>query len=589
VDENQPAADRDGDRDDVTRFDAEHDAIIACPAHHQLVVAPPGTGKTFLSIRLAATITAELPEHARVLLLTFSRQARSQLESEAARQLTREQRARIEITNYHRLAWQAVTAYRRCLDLPDVLDIGSSKRRAAALREGCPEGFAAIKQHDGLIDSIGEHAFPALRDQRSPPPKLRDALLAIVIAEQRAGRLVFDDLGALLWRLLEEHPTIAAAYAARYPAVIADEHQDASGLQDAIVRRFGTRRLVVLADHLQLIHSFRGADLERLRAHWRESGGRHELHSPHRWYGRQREGAWLLALRERLQDRFASAPRPDGLGIVRYPAERGQNGAIFHTRLQVLALLDEGHRSIAVLVRNNQDLARVRNHLVKHGLYPRQLGGPRDFEEAREDIEQLPLLVDAFSLVEHARKRLLAIVPSIPTNVVGQVQRRLKPEGADRKAAQAEADALLACFEPLYDAGANAYFHAMDRLLATCARLGYHLPRSDATAAIRRTAAALAEQVDLEHAVGTYSEQVLAVSHSMPARTDRGLFVMTAHQAKGKEFDAVVLYALDERFWPDDGDEHRRLFYVAMTRATRSWRLIAPDAGASPLLQVLPG
>jgi superfamily I DNA/RNA helicase len=129
----------------------------------------------------------------------------------------------------------------------------------------------------------------------------------------------------------------------------------------------------------------------------------------------------------------------------------------------------------------------------------------------------------------------------------------------------------------------------MDRLLATCAGLGYHLPRADATAAIRRTAAALAEQVDVADAVGTYSEQVLAVSHSAPARTDRGLFVMTAHQAKGKEFDAVVLYALDERFWPDDGDEHRRLFYVAMTRATRSWRLIAPDARASPLLNLLPG
>lgn len=64
---------------------------------------------------------------------------------------------------------------------------------------------------------------------------------------------------------------------------------------------------------------------------------------------------------------------------------------------------------------------------------------------------------------------------------------------------------------------------------------------------------------------------------------------MTAHQAKGKEFDAIVLYALDKRFWPDDGDEHRRVFYVAVTRATRIWRLIAPDTDASPLLQLLPG
>jgi superfamily I DNA/RNA helicase len=571
------------------RLDSEHEAVVACPERHQVIVAPPGTGKTFLSIRLAATIATTLPAHARVLLLTFSRQARSQLEREAARQLRREQRAQIEITNYHRLAWQAVMAYRRCLGLPDVLDVGSSKRRAAALRAACPEGFAAIKDHEGLVDSIAEHEFPALRDQRSPPPELCQRLLAVVAAEHREGRLVFDDLGALFWRLLEHHPTIARAYVERYPAVIADEHQDASRLQDALVRRLGTRRLVVLADHLQLIHGFRGADLERLRAHWRESDIQHELNTPHRWHGSRQEGDWLLALRQRLLERPGSASRPASLGIVRYPAERGLNGALFHTRIEVLALRKGGHESIAVLVRNNRDLGRVRNHLLKHGLHPRQLGGPRDFEEAREDIEQLPLLVDAFSVVDHARKRLLAIVPSIPRNVVDQLERRLKPAGADHKNAKPEAAALLACFDELYEHGADAYFHAMDRLLATCAQLGYHLPRADATAAIRRTAAALTRQVDLAQAVGTYSEQVLAVSHAVPARTDRGLFVMTAHQAKGKEFDAIVLYALDKRFWPDDGDEHRRLFYVAMTRATRSWRLIAPDADASPLLQLLPG
>lgn len=64
---------------------------------------------------------------------------------------------------------------------------------------------------------------------------------------------------------------------------------------------------------------------------------------------------------------------------------------------------------------------------------------------------------------------------------------------------------------------------------------------------------------------------------------DRGLFVMTAHQAKGKEFDAIVMGDAMERFWPDD-DDHRRLFYVAVTRASRSWTIVAPDEGASSLI-----
>jgi superfamily I DNA/RNA helicase len=33
---------------------------------------------------------------------------------------------------------------------------------------------------------------------------------------------------------------------------------------------------------------------------------------------------------------------------------------------------------------------------------------------------------------------------------------------------------------------------------------------------------------------------------------------MPAHQAKGKEFDAIILADAIDRLWPDD-DDHRRL------------------------------
>jgi superfamily I DNA/RNA helicase len=569
------------------RIDAAHEAVAACQDRHQLVVAPPGTGKTHIAVRLAGLMAAELPLHSRVLLLTFSREARSQLEREAARQLSPECRRGIEITNYHRLFSQGINAYKRVLGLPDVIDVGSTRRRSKALRQASEDGWRAVKAHAGLCDSLAEHAFEGFKDRRTPAPELLEPLLSAVDAEHRAGRLVFDDFGALWWRLMESQDSVAQAYAIRYPVVIADEHQDASALQDAVARRLGTQRLVVLADHMQLIHGFRGADLERLRAHWRDSDTQHELSTPHRWHARRAEAEWLLAFRERISGKPASAPRPEGVRETSFRGERGINGALFALKTTVPALLRGGNATVAVLVRENADLGRMRNYMIRNGMRPRQLGGPKDFEEARQDIEQLPLLTEPETVARHAYDRLLEIVPSVPKTVADQVKRRLRQDGPDRVRAKPEASALLGSFEAIYRDGASGYFQAMSQLLGSCRELGYHMPRSDAGRAIEKTAAALAPDCDVQTAVTAYSEQVAASAHHAPQRADRGLFIMTAHQSKGKEFDAVVIAPLDARRWPDN-EESRLLFYVALTRATKSWSLIVPSNDASPLLGLVP-
>jgi superfamily I DNA/RNA helicase len=122
--------------------------------------------------------------------------------------------------------------------------------------------------------------------------------------------------------------------------------------------------------------------------------------------------------------------------------------------------------------------------------------------------------------------------------------------------------------------------------LDACAAAGHHLPRLEAVRALRETAELFSEDGrDLDSVLERYAERVIAAAHAAP-RLGRGLFVMTAHQAKGKEFDAIVLVNASARNFPDS-DESRRLFYVAITRATRSWAVIAPDREASSLLRYL--
>lgn len=64
----------------------------------------------------------------------------------------------------------------------------------------------------------------------------------------------------------------------------------------------------------------------------------------------------------------------------------------------------------------------------------------------------------------------------------------------------------------------------------------------------------------------------------------RGLLLLTAHRAKGLEFDDVVILdgGWDRPSQGEDQDAPRRLFYVAMTRARRSLAILS--AGGHPLL-----
>lgn len=64
-----------------------------------------------------------------------------------------------------------------------------------------------------------------------------------------------------------------------------------------------------------------------------------------------------------------------------------------------------------------------------------------------------------------------------------------------------------------------------------------------------------------------------------------GLLLLTAHRAKGLEFDDVVVLdgAWEKRSDKEDRDATRRLYYVAMTRARRSLALITMN-GRHPIL-----
>jgi hypothetical protein len=116
-----------------------------------------------------------------------------------------------------------------------------------------------------------------------------------------------------------------------------------------------------------------------------------------------------------------------------------------------------------------------------------------------------------------------------------------------------------------------------------CENVGHHVPRSDLVRAIRDTAATTTGRLDTD--IAGVADRLRVAAQRSPRQED-GLYVMTAHHSKGKEFDAVVIADATDLSYPDDVDG-RNLLYVALTRGRAMWTIIATDANPTPLLRHL--
>ena len=108
----------------------------------------------------------------------------------------------------------------------------------------------------------------------------------------------------------------------------------------------------------------------------------------------------------------------------------------------------------------------------------------------------------------------------------------------------------------------------------------------------------------LEEAIGEFAmdnkDSAVPIAHAIEwiaewshgaRRLQRGLMLLTAHGAKGLEFDHVAV--LDEQWGKsnrdEDEDAQRRLYYVAMTRARKTLTLARFEHSPNPFLEALHG
>jgi DNA helicase II / ATP-dependent DNA helicase PcrA len=348
----------------------------------------------------------------------------------------------------------------------------------------------------------------------------------------RAGRMDFDDLLVGTVDLLEGDEEAAATVRARKRWFSVDEYQDTSPLQQRLLELWlgESRDLCVVGDEDQTIYTFTGATSSFLTAFAARWPGAREVTLVRNY----RSTPQVLALANRL---LAAEGRTKRLEATRGDGPEPQITRHASADVELTALttgirerLGEGiaPSEVAVLVRTNAQLAPIEEALTRAGV-AYVVRGLRFYDrpEVRGAVTALrrPPALDAHGV------RLLAAIRERWTDALGYEAGAIA-EGNEAQERQASLDTLLAIVEGLTRGDPHI-------------ELGAVLADLEARAA-----------------------------HEKGGSAD-GVNLLTLHRAKGLEWDAVFLPALEEGGLPirqaiDDDEalaEERRLLYVGLTRA----------------------
>ena len=592
-----------------------------------LVIAGAGSGKTNTLAHRVAHLIVNGADPRRILLMTFSRRASSEMQRRVERIVAQVLGAKAGVVT-DALSW-AGTFH----------GIGARLLREHAEQIGLTPGFSIHDREDSgdLINIIrhemglseAKKRFPTkgtclaiysrvvnAQDELEPVLKthfpwvamwaneLRDLFAAYVEQKQRQQVLDYDDL-LLYWAAMMREPSIAEDIGTRFDHVLVDEYQDTNRLQASILLAMkpAGEGLTVVGDDAQSIYSFRAATVRNILdfpASFSPAARMVTLDRNYRSTQPILEAA--NAVISESAERFTKNLWTDRIAVekpylVTVKDEPSQARYVVES---VLACREGGTtlKQQAVLFRTSSHSAELEIELTRRNIPFVKFGGLKFLDSAHvKDMLSLLRFVDN-PRDRVAGFRVLQLLPGVGPGAAGKVLDRMA-ESADPLM-----ELLNAPPPPRGSEGWPGFIEAVRHLGEggggwpsefLRARMWYE-PLMEAVyedAEVRKE-----DLYQLEQIASGYPSRERFLTEltldppdatsdqaGVPMLDEDFLILSTIHSAKGQEWKNVhVLNVVDGAIPSDLGtgsthelEEERRLLYVAMTRAKDELHLMVPQ------------
>jgi DNA helicase-2/ATP-dependent DNA helicase PcrA len=615
----------------IGRSNRDQAQAIAHGTGPLLIVAGPGTGKTrTLTHRMAHLIRDRGVPAESMLAVTFTEKAADEMRSRLVQLLDEDGPLPLTAT-FHALCWTLIREGRegeplRILDEEDRLFY---LQRVLHGLNG--SGHVVTLKPQVLLKQIvdakqqlrGPEAYFESVAPEAPASQFARAYAAYHQLLEGKGFLDFEDLIFRVVRRLETDTDYRQACRKRFDHVFVDEYQDLNFGQYRLIRLLVPPggNICVIGDPDQAIYGFRGSDVAFFNRFVEDYPNARVVHLTRNYrstetileascqmIGRRPDQiAGLASIGSKLYSRITGVPH---LSVVELPSEKAEAVAVGQTiekavggagflsidagKVDGYAAHDHSFADFAVLFRTAQQAGILADTFDQAGI-PFQTASRRRYFEHPQVAALLSLLrimgraagasdvnrIAAFlqppldretvmALLDVLEKRRLILPEALSQLAEDQFMTLSSSRRRRLREALQDLQGRLAALHPL--PLANRIRHLAAAWTTNNEAEGPSAPVKDAVERL----------VAHAHHCGGDPERFLA---SVALQTDADMVrprvekvtLSTMHAAKGLEFPVVFIVGCEEGLiplhrgdvGPDDLDEERRLFYVALTRARR--------------------
>ncbi|MBV6473373.1 MAG: ATP-dependent DNA helicase PcrA [Saprospiraceae bacterium] len=592
-----------------------------------MVIAGPGSGKTrVLTYRLAHLMMQGVRPH-NILALTFTNKAAREM-TERIGELVGPEVRKVWCGTFHSIFARILRVEAPRIGYPQNFSIYDADDSRSAIAQIIKEMDLNPKNYNpntlrARISSAKANLITAAayennddvreQDRENNMPETFTIYKRYVQRCLKAGAMDFDDLLLQLYRLLHENPDgVLEKYRTIFRFVLVDEFQDTNFLQYAIIRKLvvypdSPRNICIVGDDAQSIYSFRGATIKNILDFQKDFPDTrvYKLEQNYRSTPHIVQAANdVITHNNRQIPKEIWTDRESGtkIRLIRCASDIEEGKKIADYILELKNRYHLRNSGIAILYRTNAQSRIFEEHLRRHNIPYKVFGGMSFYQrkEVKDFVAYLRLVVNP--LDDEAFRRVI----NYPKRGIGNSTLDRLAEIAETNncsfwdatgflQATPKAMQTINHFRSMVlelqrlSAKGDAYQVANSafKLSGLSAEL-----KSDITSeGIQRFENAMAlldgirafaeqdeegEEISDDRSLAAYLQTISLISDLDGAdETSDFVTLMSVHSAKGLEFDAVLVCGLEENLFPsymairdpEQVDEERRLFYVAITRA----------------------